>query len=77
MVNLFGFHPLNMQALLDFELLWDAWKYENFIPEKMLIYTCVEISVGSTDVAIAPQPAQLNLYTTHVIWENPEWNPLD
>ena len=78
MINLFvefGFQPLNMEALLDFELIERSCiinKFEArnitiivtifgktkmlenmriFIPEKVLIYTCVEMPVGFTNVA--------------------------
>ena len=71
----FGFQPLNMEALLDFELIegssiinyFEARNItiietifrktkmlENmriFVPEKVLIYTCVEMPVGFTNVA--------------------------
>ena len=70
MVNLFGFQPLNMQALLHFELLWDAWKYENFIPEKMLIYTCVEVSVGFIDVASTTARTSKFVYNTRHLRES-------
>ena len=79
MINLFvefGFQPLNMEALLDFELIerstcsiinnFEARNItiivtifrktkmlENmriFVPEKVLIYTCVEMPVGFTNV---------------------------
>ena len=78
MINLFvefGFQPLNMEALFDFELIETSSiinKFEArnitiivtifrktkmlenmriFIPEKVLIYTCVEMPVGFTNVA--------------------------
>ena len=74
MINLFvelGFQPLNMKALLDFELIEKGSIFNNFqarnitiilkifrktkileyiiifIPEKVLIYTCVEMPVIS------------------------------
>ena len=78
MINLFvefGFQPLNMEALLDFELIERSSIINNFearnitiiviifrktkmlenmrifVPEKVLIYTCVEMPVGFTNVA--------------------------
>ena len=78
MINLFvefGFQPLNMEALLGFELkerrsIINNFEARNitiiltifrktktlenmriFIPEKVLIYICAEMSVGFTNVA--------------------------
>ena len=77
MINLFvefRFQPLNMEALLDFELIERSSIINNFearnitiivtifrktkmlenmrifVPEKVLIYTCVEMPVGFTNV---------------------------
>ena len=93
MINLFvefGFQPLNMEALLDFELTERSSIINNFearnitiiltifrktkmlknlrifIPGKVLIYTCVEMSdsVGFTNVASTTARTSKFVYNT-------------
>lgn len=95
MINLFvefGFQPLNMEALLDFELIVRGIRsiidnfearditiiltmfrktkmFENmriFIPEQVLIYTCVEMPVGFTNVTSTTARTS-KICTQHVI----------
>ena len=91
MINLFvefGFQPLNMEALFDFELIDRSSIINNFearnitiivtifrktkmlenmrifIPEKVLIYTCVEMPVGFTNVASTTARTSKFVYNT-------------
>ena len=90
MINLFvefGFQPLNMEALLDFELIERSSIINNFearnitiivtifrktkmlenmrifVPEKV-IYTCVEMPVGFTNVTSTTARTSKFVYNT-------------